>query len=294
MNEHPAEQDAGYFGPDSVSWALLAQPLTMVGGVRALVLQALHPEAMVLMDAKTVFRDEPWARIRRTAQYVATVTYAPTAEVDAAADRVRRIHRSLGIGDPEQLAWVHACEVDSFLETALRANLRIDGQRITPQQADQFVLEQRVSGRLVGVPEELMPSTTAELAEYFERIRPTLRLTREALRGVRYVVAPPISVRLDLMIPARLGWTTLSGLAVGMLPRWARRMYRLPANSAGDLATTAALRTASAAIAALPAKYRVSPAVEAARSRVGHGGASAVHAGGSGSAAHGSRDGEAA
>jgi uncharacterized protein (DUF2236 family) len=286
--------DDGYFGPGSVSWAVLGQPLTMVGGLRALVLQALHPEAMVLMDAKTIFRDEPWARIRRTAQYVATVTYASTDVVDAAAARVRTIHKALGIGDPQQLAWVHACEVDSFLQSALRAGVRIDGQHITEAQADAFVSEQRVSGRLVGVPDDLMPANVAELAGYFDRIRPQLRLTREALRGVRYVVAPPMSMRVELLTPARLGWTTISTLAVGLLPRWARRMYHLPANAAGDVATTAALRTLSAAVGALPAKYRISPAPEAARARSELNDQVDGARRSSGSAAHGSSAGAAA
>ena len=247
--------DLGYFGPDSVSWRVLADPLAMAGGLRALLLQALHPEAMARMDAVTTFRDRPWDRIRRTAEYVATVTYAPTAEVDAAAARVRGIHRRLGIGDPEELAWVHCCEVDSFLVAAQYSGTA----RLSAEGADRYVREQRVSGRLVGVPEELMPSSTAELAAYFDGIRPRLRLTREAVRGARYVVAPPMSLRIELLTPARLGWTTLSALAVGLLPRWARRMYRLPATPLGDLATAAGMRTLSRTVAALPPRYRLGP-----------------------------------
>jgi uncharacterized protein (DUF2236 family) len=248
------DADLGYFGPDSVSWRILADPLAMAGGLRALLLQALHPEAMALLDAKTVFRDQPWDRIRRTAEFVATVTYAPTPVVDAAAARVRKVHRMLGIGDPGQMAWVHNCEVDSFLVSA-----RLSGLGLTAAEEDRYVDEQRIAGRLVGVPEELMPSGTAELAEYFEGIRPSLRLTKEAVRGARYVVAPPMSLRMELLTPARLGWTTLSALAVGMLPRWARRMYLLPANRVGDLATAAGMRGLALTVAALPERYRLGP-----------------------------------
>lgn len=254
--------DLGYFGPDSVSWRVLADPLAMAGGLRALLLQALHPEAMVLMDAKTVFRDQPWDRIRRTAEFVATVTYAPTAEVDAVAARVRGIHARLGIAAPDQLAWVHNCEVDSFLVSS-----RLSGLDLSAAEADRYVLEQRVAGRLVGVPDELMPSSTADLARYFEQIRPRLALTREALRGARYVVAPPMSLRVELLTPARLGWTTLSALAIGMLPRWARRMYRLPATPVGDFATAAGMRALSRTVAALPERYRVGPAARSAYER---------------------------
>lgn len=257
--EHP---DLGYFGPDSVSWRILADPLAMAGGLRALLLQALHPEAMELMAAKTVFRDQPWDRIRRTAQFVATVTYSPRAQVDAAAARVRMVHDRLGIGEPDQLAWVHNCELDSFLVSARHSGLGLSGQ-----DEDRYVQEQRIAGRLVGVPDDLMPSTTAELADYFEEIRPRLRLTREALRGARYVVAPPMSMRMELLTPARLGWTTLSALAVGMLPRWARRMYHLPASRVGDLATVAGMRGLARTVSALPERYRLGPLAREAYER---------------------------
>lgn len=254
--------DLGYFGPDSVSWRVLADPLAMAGGLRALLLQALHPQAMVLMDAKTDFRDQPWDRIRRTAEFVATVTYAPTAEVDAVAARVRKIHQRLGIGAPDQLAWVHNCEVDSFLVSS-----RLSGLDLSGADADRYVQEQRIAGRLVGVPADLMPSTTAELAAYFQEIRPRLRLTREALRGARYVVAPPMSLRVELLTPARLGWTTLSALAVGMLPRWAQRMYRVPASPVGDFATAAGMKALARTVGALPERFRVGPAARSAYER---------------------------
>jgi uncharacterized protein (DUF2236 family) len=250
-------QDAGYFGPDSVTWAVVGQPLVIVGGLRALLLQALHPAAMAVMDARTVFRDEPFARIRRTADYVEAVTFGSRAEADAASARVRSLHARLGIDDPTQLAWVHACEVDSFLVAAVRAGVRIGGQPLAGELADAFVAEQRRGGSLVGVPDALMPATVAELAEYFEQQRPGLRLTREAVRGVRYVIAPPMSLRTQLLTPARLTWSTLSALSIGLLPRWARRLYGLPATAAGDLAVTAGLRATRAAVESLPQRVRL-------------------------------------
>ena len=38
--------EAGLFGPDSVSWRVQADPAAGVGGLSALFLQALHPLAM--------------------------------------------------------------------------------------------------------------------------------------------------------------------------------------------------------------------------------------------------------
>ena len=254
--------DLGYFGPDSVTWRVHGEPLTMVGGLRALLLQALHPEAMRLLYSRSSFQDDPWDRLRRTAIYLATVSFGTTAEVDAAAAHVRAVHRSLGISDPGLLAWVHACEVDSFLAAAQHV-----GVRLAPGDADRYVVEQVRAARLAGVPDDLAPRTTAELAGYFDAMRPALRLTPEAREAARYVLAPRLPVPGRWALPARIGWTTLCSLAVGLLPDWARRMYRLPALPGADLATTAGLRALRLPIAALPAHWRHGPQYRAAMER---------------------------
>ena len=121
--------DLGYFGPGSMTWRIQSEPVAMVGGLRALLLQALHPDAMRLLAERSNFRADPWARFESTATYVGVVSFAPRAEVDAAAARVRTVHRALGIDDQEQLAWVHACLVG--LVPRRRARRRVCGSRRT-------------------------------------------------------------------------------------------------------------------------------------------------------------------
>lgn len=255
--------DVGYFGPDSVTWRIHREPLTLVGGLRALLLQALHPQAMELLYSKSDFQDDPWARLQRTAEYVSTVTFAPTARVDAAAARVRAVHRRLGITAPDQLAWVHACEVDSFLASARAAGVRLDGA-----DADRYVDEQVRAAALVGVPERLTPRSVGELSEYFAAIRPALAGTAKAREAARYVLAPPMPVPARYVLPARVGWTTIGSLAVGLLPGWARRMYRLPPAPGAGLATAAGMRALQRAVRALPEQYREGPIYREAKARV--------------------------
>ncbi len=255
--------DLGYFGPGSVTWRMHAEPLTMVGGLRALLLQALHPEAMAVMQATSRFRDQPWNRLQRTVQYVATLTFGTTAEVDAASARVRALHARLGVTDVEQLAWVHACEVDSFLTAAQRI-----GIPLSAADADRYVAEQVLSATFVGVPDARTPHTLAQLADYFTGIRPQLRLTSAAVDAARCVLAPPLPVPARFAVPARVGWTTISSLAVGLLPAWARRMYRLPVLPGGQIATTASLRALRLAIGVLPADWREGPTYRAAKARL--------------------------
>src|SRR5487761_1975866 len=137
--------DPGIYGPQSVSWRVHGDPLLGLGGLRALLLQALHPLAMAGVAAHSEFRADPWGRLVRTARYIGTVTYGTTAEAHRAAARVRGLHRTVnGIdpvsnrpysaSDPELLTWVHVTEVDSFLTTARRGGLAL-----TDAEADRYV-----------------------------------------------------------------------------------------------------------------------------------------------------------
>jgi uncharacterized protein (DUF2236 family) len=277
--------DFGYFGPGSVTWRVHAEPLTMVGGLRALLLQALHPEAMRLLYERSSFQDDPWARLQRTVIYVATVSFGTTAEVDAAAAHVREVHRLLGVTDREQLAWVHACEVSSFLIAA-----RYAGVRLSADDADAYIAEQVRAARLVGVPARLAPRTVADINGYFDAMRPRLRLTPEAQEAARAVIAPPLPVPRRWTLPARAGWNTLVTLAIGLLPEWARRLYRLPSLPGTGITTHAGMRAARVAVATLPETWRHGPHYRRAMARA----QLSTPASSASSPSHGSTSGDAA
>ena len=256
--------ELGYFGPDSVTWRLHSEPVSLVGGLRALLLQALHPGAMRLLDAKSNFRDDPWARLERTTAYVGVLTFGTVAQVDEAAQRVRTVHHRLGIDDPEQLAWVHVCLVDSFLAAA-----RAGGLPINAAERDRYVAEQVIAAELVGVPSALIPHSQRDVLDFVAEIRPRLAGTREARDAARYLVVPPRPpVPRRFAVPARLGWTGVTSLAVGLLPGWARRMYRLPPMPGSALATAAGMRALRQAARALPEQYREGPIYRDAKARV--------------------------
>jgi uncharacterized protein (DUF2236 family) len=259
---------AGYFGPDSVTWVVHREPTALVGGLRALILQAVYPPAMQLLAKLSNFRDEPWARLERTAGYVADITFGTTETADAAAARVRRIHAALGIDDPDMLLWVHCCEVDSFLSAA-----RYAGLRLNRGETDRYVAEQVQAARLVGLDpsatgRRTVPRSTDQLAGYFARMRPELAVSPEARQAALLVLAPPMPVPARYALPARLGWTALASLAVGLLPGWARRLYRLPPLPGTTLATSTGMRSLRLAISALPPALREGPAYRDAKARL--------------------------
>jgi uncharacterized protein (DUF2236 family) len=266
------DPDPGLFGPSSITWRIHGDPVLWVAGLRALYLQALHPLAVRGVYQHSDFSEDPWGRLLRTADYVGAITFGTSEEAEQAAARVRAIHRALAgsdprtgrsfrLDDPELLRWIHCCEVDSFLTTVQRA-----GAGITSADADRYLTEQRTSARLIGLDPETVPSSTAEMRAYFDRLRPELSATADAWRAFRFVLVPPMPTRY---LPARPAWLSIAGLAVALLPRWARRMYGLPGLPTTDVTASLGIAGLRAASQLLPAGMREGPHLRAARQRLG-------------------------
>lgn len=270
----PARQlaDPGLFGPDSVTWRIHNDPSMALGGLRALLLQALHPLAMAGVAQYSGYRDDPWGRLLRTAEYVATITYGTTAEAQLAGAQVRAVHDRLSgvepesgtafaVGDPHLVRWVHCAEVDSFLAAYRRC-----GGRLRRGEADAYLEEQVAAAALVGVDPLTVPSSEGELRDYFRRMQPELRATAEARAALWFILSPPMP------LPARPPWAWLASVAFGLLPRWARARYGLPfvltAHPGADLAAGLAGRSLRSALALVPGSLRESPARKQALARL--------------------------
>jgi uncharacterized protein (DUF2236 family) len=264
--------DLGLFGPGSVSWRLHAEPILLIGGLRALYLQALHPVAMAGVTQNSDYRSDTWGRLHRTGDYIATVIYGTTEQAEAAGRRVRAIHRRLRgvnpetgdffrIDEPHLLRWIHVTEVESFLTTATRAGLRL-----TPEEIDRYYTEQRRAAQLLGLDPLTVPGTAGEVARYYEQLRPELRLTRDSANTAVFLAAPPLPNRLAFT-PVRLALAAAAALAVGLLPPWARRLYGLPGLPTTDLTAPVGARMLRLAMNAVPARYRIGPRQQAAMSR---------------------------
>ncbi|TQS46661.1 oxygenase MpaB family protein [Cryptosporangium phraense] len=269
--------DLGLYGPESVTWRIHADPSFAVGGLRALLLQALHPIAMAGVSANSGYRDDPWGRLQRTTEYVATTTFGTTEAAEELAAKVRRLHRRLTavdpdtgdvhpVDDPSLLLWVHCCEVDSFLHAARRGGLRL-----SDADADRYVAEQVRQARLIGIePASVaVPRTAAELTAYFSDVRPQLKATRPAYEGLRLISAPPMRWWVRWATPAAPSWGALVAMGFGLLPGWAKQLYtHLPVLPGSEFTATASLRALRTAVLALPPTVRESPQLRAARARV--------------------------
>ncbi|MEU4427029.1 oxygenase MpaB family protein [Actinoplanes sp. NPDC024001] len=279
--------DVGLFGPDSVTWKLHREPILMLGGLRSLYLQALHPRAVAGVSQNSGYRADPWGRLMRTSDYVGTVIYGSTDEVREAAARLRRLHARMTavdprtgerfrIDEPDLLRWVHVAEVESFLSTAVHA-----GVQLTDDEVDAYFTEQLRAAELVGLDPATVPGTAAEVADYYATLRPELGLTRDSAEAAFFLTVPPVpdtwggrALRLGLTLgPPRWAYLGIASTAIGLLPPWARKMYGGLGWPTTDLAARLSARGLRALIATvlstLPKQYRIAPMRQAALERAG-------------------------
>jgi uncharacterized protein (DUF2236 family) len=218
--------DEGLFGPGSATWAVHGDAAVLIGGIRALLMQTLHPRAMAGVADHSQYRSDPTGRLWRTARYVAITSFGTTAEATAAVRAVERVHqrvvgstpdgRPYSASDPELLSFVHATLVESFAVAADRFGPR----RLTTSDLDRYVAEQQRLAALFGI--EDFPTSWSGLGAYLGGLRPELRATPAARDAVRFLIAPPLAVHL------RPAYAVLAAAAGSTLPWWARRRLRLP------------------------------------------------------------------
>ncbi len=266
-----AINDVGFLPPNSVSWRVQTDPTAIVGGLSALFLQALHPLAMAGVFEHSSYDADFWPRFQRTAQYVTTVNFGTVDQAEAVAARVRRMHdfvkgvdpitgREYSAGNPDLITWVHVTEVHGFLTAVQRAGLGL-----SPDEVDRYYQEQVRVAQLLGATD--VPANRREVDDYLEAMRPQLICTSTTRNGARLLLAPPMPWRVRLLTPARPGWAALASLGFCLMPRWARRLYRLPGLPTTDWGTAAALRGLRIAALQIPEHRRTEPLIQTARKR---------------------------
>ena len=214
----------------------------MVGGIRSLLLQMLHPHALQGVLDHSDFRADMHGRLRRTARFIAVTTFAHRDEAMAAIARVNRIHaRVSGVlpdgapysaTDPRTLAWVHVTEAMSFLDAYL-AYVR---PGMPPAEQDEYFRQFAVIARALGASP--VPDTRDEAEALIAELRGDLS-TSEAAREVARLV---LSQRPEGA--PRAVQQTLATAAVDLLPPYARTMLALQ-RPFGALPARMATRTMS-------------------------------------------------
>ena len=216
-----------WFAPDRPIREVHADASMFVGGLRALLLQSLHPLAMAGVAEHSDYRGDPWGRLQRTSTFLAVTTFGTAGDAQRAVDKVRGIHRRVhGVArdgrpyradDPHLLEWVHIAEIDSFLLAH-----RLYGAKPLDQSGrDAYVSDTARVASALGVVDP--PQTEAELRERIAAFRPELRSTEAARDAARFLLITP-----PLPLLARGPYGVIAATSVSMLPSWARRPLRLP------------------------------------------------------------------
>lgn len=198
-----------------------------VGGVRALLLQSLHPLAMAGVAAHSGYKGDPWGRLQRTSHFLAVTTFGPAEDAEAMVARIRAVHervrgtapdgRSYAASDPHLLRWVHVAEIDSFLT----AHQRLGRQPLDQGGRDRYVAETARVAEALGVAGP--PHSEAELREQLEAYRPELAGTAAAREAARFILLNP-----PLPLLARAPYAAIAAGALALLPPWAREPLSLP------------------------------------------------------------------
>jgi uncharacterized protein (DUF2236 family) len=198
-----------------------------VGGIRALLLQSLHPLAIAGVMDHSGFEGDPWGRLQRTSYFLAVTTFGTADDAERMVAAVRSVHervvgtapdgRPYAASDPHLLRWVHVAEIDSFLA----AHQRYGAQPLDARGRDAYVADAARVAEALGVIDP--PRSEAELRAQLRGFRPELRGTPAARQAARFLLLHP-----PLGMAARVPYAGLAAAAVGLMPVWARRQLLLP------------------------------------------------------------------
>jgi uncharacterized protein (DUF2236 family) len=197
----------------------------LVGGIRALLLQMLHPLALAGVWEHSNFREDMLGRLRRTGQFVSGTTYGSTRDADWLIEKVRTIHLQVtgsvdgqpyAASDPALLTWVHVAEVSSFLA----AHLRYRDPHLSVQAQDRYYAEIALVAERLGARD--VPRSRAAVERYLQAMRPALRCDQRTREVARLLRAAPAPSRL-----ARPVGQMMLSAGIGLLPPWAAQMLGL-------------------------------------------------------------------
>jgi uncharacterized protein (DUF2236 family) len=209
--------EAALTAPDSVSWQVFKNPVTVfIGGVAAVLLELAEPRVRSGVWDHTTFRRQPLDRMRRTGFAAMITVYGPRREAETMTAAVSRLHARVqgetpdghrySAADPALLTWVHATASFGFLE-AYCAFV----QPVLPGRKDEFYREGQLAARLFGAVSA--PGSQRELDELLEQMLPQLERSPVVFEFLAIARAMPV-------LPAPLRWLQawLIRAAVQLLP----------------------------------------------------------------------------
>ncbi|HET7686662.1 MAG TPA: oxygenase MpaB family protein [Candidatus Limnocylindria bacterium] len=264
------QPDGGLFGPGSMAWRVDREVLVLGGGTCALLLQLAHPAVAAGVAQHSTFRDEPFARLRRTLAATLAVVFGTTPRAERALTRIDAIHGAVRgtvpesgepyeARDPRLLLWVHATLVDTALRIYDRFVAPLDAAAAQTYHAEA----RRIAVRL-GVPEGVVPATLPELRAFMAgmvasgevRVSPTAMRLREA-------------VRYPTRVPPRFVWDIAHLASDSVMHPELRRQYGIPWSASREAGMRRIAAVSCRLLPLVPGPLRHLPQARAAERRLG-------------------------
>ena len=226
----------GYFSEDSIIRRVHREHVVALSGPRALLMQAAHPVAFAGFFMSTGALDDPYPRLRRTADVLHTIVFGERARADRATARVRAMHKrargrlqepagrfpagtTWAAADPDLQLWILAALVDSSLLVYERYVRALD-----PDEREAYWADYRIVGSLFGLADAEMPATIDDFEGYVGDMLhgDVLHVSSQARElAVQIVLRPPVPLK------ARPLLELANFITVGLLPADLRRQYGL-------------------------------------------------------------------
>lgn len=190
--------DAGLFKPDGSVWKVHGNLATLVGGVRALLLQAAHPAPLAGVAQHSRYESDPMGRLAGTTRWLTITTFGSTEIIEREAKRVKAMHSKVAgeytdmsgakanyrAQDSRFLLWVHCAFTDSFIKSHLALGYAL------PNGADEYVRDWAKSAIPLGL--NSAPKSMAELEATLADFRINdLGRTEKTFEVVRFILKPP-------------------------------------------------------------------------------------------------------
>jgi uncharacterized protein (DUF2236 family) len=263
-----------YFTDDALLRRVHREKVVALSGPRALLMMAAHPVAFEGFFMATGALDDPYKRLRRTAEVLDAIAWGSRADADRKTRRVRAMHARargalpraagpFGAGtpwaadDPELLLWIVACLADSAVVVYERYVTRL-----TECERDAYWSDYRVIGRLFGLRDADMPASWREFEAYMNGmlrcgelvVTPTARAV-----GIEVVLRPPVPLKARPLVELA------NFITVGLLPAGIRRGYGFSWDPARAIVLRGGAEYAKRVLVPLlPAGWRYVPAAAAA------------------------------
>lgn len=224
----------GYYMPEDAPWVIHADLSTMAGGVRALLIQALHPGSLAGVRDHSRYKDDPLGRLAGTIQWLTVTTFASKEHLLKEAERIKAMHKkvkgtytdarsdtkSYSAYHQDLLLWVHIAFMDSFLKC-----YQAYASTPIPGGADAYVRLWAESVKPLGLKEA--PGSEDELNKamlHFENELTVSEDTRDVIQWI-YKAPLPFPARLVYKLLFQAAYLTLSErhqemIGIKTLPAW--------------------------------------------------------------------------